>query len=253
MSDLGKLYIPNTKSDVLKCIEQSQQAESPSTYDCIILDDAAIVHSLSTSGAKTFIVYADDAFIPYLSKQLCVATRLYVVWDTYIPDSLKGFTHDKRGKGVHRKVSGLTKLPSNWMDFLCDAQNKQELFSFRTSRVIEFAFCLPTKQEHTYHFRCFCVVSIGESNSQMSIHNHEEADTRIVVHILHALEQGMKIIKVRTGDTDVVTILVGVYFNVAMIQPQVDTYLGCLWYGQKFPLYNQCFSLNRELYQYSML
>ena len=72
LSDLGKLYIPNTKSDLLKCIEQSQQAESPSTYDCIILDGAAIVHSLSTAGAKTFIEYAEDVFIPYLSKQLCV-------------------------------------------------------------------------------------------------------------------------------------------------------------------------------------
>ncbi len=63
LSDLGKLYILNTKSDLLKCIEQSQQAESPSMYDCIILDGAAIVHSLSTAGAKTFIEYAEDVFI----------------------------------------------------------------------------------------------------------------------------------------------------------------------------------------------
>ena len=28
---------------------------------------------------------------------------------------------------------------------------------------------------------------------------HEEADTRIVVHIVHALKQGMKSVKVRTA------------------------------------------------------
>ena len=49
--------------------------------------------------------------------------------------------------------------------------------------------------------------------------NHEEADTRIVVHVLHALEQGMKSVLVRTVDTDVIVILVGVYAKLATIQP----------------------------------
>ena len=39
--------------------------------------------------------------------------------------------------------------------------------------------------------------------------NHEEADTRIVVHVMHALQQGAKTIQVSTVDTDVVVILVG--------------------------------------------
>ena len=99
----------------------SQQTGSPSTYDCIILDGAATVHTLSTAGAKTFIEYANKIFIPYLSKQLRVANRLDVVWDSYFPDSLKESTRDKRGKGVRRKVSALTKLPTNWMDFLRDS------------------------------------------------------------------------------------------------------------------------------------
>ena len=135
LSNMGKLYIPSSKSDLLKCIELSQQTESPSTYDCIILDGAATVHTLSTAG---FIEYADNIFIPYLSKKLRVANRLDVVWDSYIPDSLKESTHDKRGKGVRRKVSALTKLPTNWMDFLRDSMNKVESFSFLTSRVVEF-------------------------------------------------------------------------------------------------------------------
>ena len=154
-------------------------------YNCIRLDGTPIVHSLSTAGAKTFTEYADDVFIPYLSKQLCVATRLDVVWDTYIPDTLKESTHDKRGKGVHRKVSGLAKLPSNWMDFLRDPKNKVELFAFLTSRVSEFAFP-PSKS--VYITSGTSVVSTGERNCQMSVCNHEEADTRIVVHIVHALE-----------------------------------------------------------------
>ena len=50
-------------------------------------------------------------FIPYLSKQLEETTRLDVVWDKYLLDSLKESTREIRGKGVRRKVSGETKLP----------------------------------------------------------------------------------------------------------------------------------------------
>lgn len=39
--------------------------------------------------------------------------------------------------------------------------------------------------------------------------DHEEADTRIVVHVRHALERGAESVLVRTVDTDVVVILVG--------------------------------------------
>ena len=203
-------------------------------YDCIILDGAAIVHSLPTAAAKTFTEYADDIFIPYLSKQLHATTRLDVVWDTYIPDSLKESTRDKRGKGIRRKVSGLTKLPGNWMDFLHVPKNKEELFAFLTSRVSEFA-CPPSKSIHITSGAS--VVSTGERSSQMSTCNHEEADTRIVVHISHALEQGMKVIKVRTVDTDVVTILIGAYFNLAMTQPQVDIWVA-FGMGKNFRFYS---------------
>ena len=63
-------------------------------------------------------------------------------------------------------------------------------------------------------------MSLG-SNNLMPDCNHKEADT-VVVHMSHALEQGMKTIKVRTVDTDVITILTGAFFELAMIQPQVD-------------------------------
>lgn len=37
LSDLGKLHLPNTKSDLLKCLELPGLSEPPSTYDCIVL------------------------------------------------------------------------------------------------------------------------------------------------------------------------------------------------------------------------
>ena len=58
-----------------------------------------------------------------------------IVWDVYKRNSLKESTREKRGKGVRRKVSGPTKLPSNFKDFLRDSKNKEELFNFLTNKV----------------------------------------------------------------------------------------------------------------------
>ena len=64
----------------------------------------------------------------------------------------------------------------------------------------------------------FVVPSCGLS-VPMDDCNHEEADTRIMVHIRHALEQGAETVLVRTVDTDVVVILVGLFFDLVTIQP----------------------------------
>ncbi len=64
LSDFGKLHLPNTKSELLKCIELSTQPEPLSSYDCIILDGAVLVHCLPTTGVITFNDYAEEVFIP---------------------------------------------------------------------------------------------------------------------------------------------------------------------------------------------
>ena len=138
LSDFGNLHLPGTKSDLLHCLEQPDQPEPPSAYCCKVFDGAVIIHCLPVIGTSIFDGYANEVFIPYLEKQLKTAKRLDLVWDTYIPDSLKESTREKRGTGVRRKVSGQTKLPGNWMDFLRDPINKKEMFAFLTSKVKEF-------------------------------------------------------------------------------------------------------------------
>ena len=41
--------------------------------------------------------------------------------------------------------------------------------------------------------------------------DHEEADTKIVLHVQHALDKGCKQVFVRTVDTDVLVILIGLF------------------------------------------
>ena len=68
------------------------------------------------------------------------------------------------------------------------------------------------------------VLHSGSANL-MSDCNHEEADTRIVVHAQHALQQGMKNIEIRTVDTDVIVILASMFYDLLVIQPLADIWV----------------------------
>ena len=55
--------------------------------------------------------------------------------------------------------------------------------------------------------------------------NHEEADTRVVQHVLHALQSGFVSVLVRTVDTDVVVVLVGMYNRLIADKPGADIWI----------------------------
>lgn len=135
LSDFGELRLPSAKSDLLKCLEHPNDLHPPPTYDCQVLDGAAVVHFLSTSGNTTFGDYANNTFIPYIDQQLKHANRVDIVWDSYHSDSLKAATRQKRGDGTRRKVSEHVKLPRHWGDFLGHPKNKEELFSLLTAKL----------------------------------------------------------------------------------------------------------------------
>ena len=187
LSEFGKRYLRGTKSELIKCLEPLHKSTPPETFSCKVLDGAVIVHCLSIAGITTFKEYAEKAFIPHLQSHLQGTERLDVVWDTYRPESLKESTRQKRGKGVLRKVSGETKLPRNWSDFLHDSSNKKELFDFLTYKVANFVF---PEGKAVYITSEESVLKVC-SSSPMPNCSHEEADTRIVVHLLHALQQGL--------------------------------------------------------------
>ena len=221
LSEFGKLNLSGTKSQLLQCIEEPNQTEAPALYDCKVLDGAVTVHALPITNVSTFQEYADNVFIPHLERELCDTQRVDVVWDEYRPDSLKEGTRDKRGKGVRRKVSDDTKLPGNWNDFLRDPINKKELFESLSSKVAD---CIIPPECSVYITAGEHVTCVG-TQTEMSSCNQEEADTRIVVHVKHALENGAKCIQVRTVDTDVVVVLIGVFHDLSQINADLDLWV----------------------------
>ena len=152
----------------------------------------------STPAVKTFHDYAKQVFIPYIKGQLQHAKRVDVVWDEYIPNSLKE-TREKRGKGIRRRVKSSTKLPSNWHEFLRMNENKTKLYVFLANRIVfpdfgQQVLCNPPRDDV----------------SSLSPCNHEEADKRMMVHVADAFQKGLTKVLLRTVDTDAVVIAIAV-------------------------------------------
>ena len=172
----GKLRL-GTKADLLDCLElEKKQSTNTPVVNAKLFDGAAVVQMLNPGTAKTFQEYADTVFLLYISHHLAAAQRVDIVWDVYIPDSLKDVTRQKRGKGIRRRVSPTTLLPQNWKDFLHVNENKTELFKFLAQQVI----CLPTDEGKVI----FAIEGINVLNTMADADvtslapcSHEEADT----------------------------------------------------------------------------
>ena len=101
------------------------------------------------------------------------------------------------------------------------------------------------------------MVSHGSEHA-MGQRKHEEADTRIVVHVRHALERGAESVLVRTVDTDVVVILVGEIHDLLAYNQLSKVWVAFAW-GATFRLLTSTESvlplesLSREPYQSSTL
>ncbi len=67
--------------------------------------------------------------------------------------------------------------------------------------------------------------------------NHEEADTRIVIHVYDALKKRAKKVLVRTVDTDVVVILIGQFYNIVSQDSEEEIWVA-FGIGKQFRYYS---------------
>ena len=103
---------------------------------------------------------------------------------------------------MRRRVTRKGRIPPNWRNFLRENNNKVELFNFLAdiiSRVVTPNVIIVTKEQDV-------VSNYTVDLAGLAPCGHEEADTRICVHVRHATEAGSKVIMVIASDTDVVII-----------------------------------------------
>ena len=125
----------------------------------------------------------------------------------YLPDNLKGTTRQKRGKVPS------TVMPKNWKDFLRVDQNKTELFGFLSREAIRLPIADGKEMYATCGIEVLC--SLAESDlTSLAPYSHEEADTRVLLHVADAVQNGMREMAIRTVDTDVVVLAVASFNNI---------------------------------------
>ena len=207
LSHLGKLRLPSNKAVFTACLESycHPWAESPENVDAIIVDGAAVVNMLKPGTCKTFSEYSPLLFLPYLQAQLQHASRLDIVWDVCIPNSLKATARGNRGGGIRRRVQATNHLPRDWNGFLRLDENKTELFKFFAEETVTLG---GEKQVISTLGDQFISYPPRVDVSNLAPCSHEEADTRMLLHAAGAANQGFRKILIRTVATDVVVLSV---------------------------------------------
>ncbi|CAH1160137.1 unnamed protein product [Phaedon cochleariae] len=204
LAEYGQIRIAK-KSDIIGCVEQLlQDHDAPETLDVVLIDGAVVVHLIRpTEAMKTFEDYAEKGILPYLKSQFRRTTRLEIIWDTYLPGSLKASARKKRGTGIRTRVLSKTPLPKKWHEFLRMDENKEELFHFLSSHLRNISpdvgTVVTTIGEDTISNVDICLESVTPCS-------HEEADTRLMLHAHAAIQQGCSRILIRTVDSDVMVL-----------------------------------------------
>ena len=178
--------------------------------------------------AKTFGEYAEINLLPYFISKLQHVSRLDIVWDQYLPKSVKEHARKVRGEGTRRRVLESTTIPRNWAEFLRSSDNKKELFCFIAEKIASIN--AGNKQIlTTYLDRILTVHDDGFTDGftdEINPCNHEEADTRMLLHVAHATAHGHQKVSIRTVDTDVIVLAVSQFQHLQLAELWIEFGVG---------------------------
>ena len=205
LSDFGKQRTAD-KAKLLPVLEGLVSEEVQMHTQVTVIEGSVMVHLLPPMDCKTFEDYAERKVMPYILNVLQDVTRVDVIFDVYQAHSLKSVTRERQGKGRPRRVTGGGDVPGNWQNFLRNDTNKTELFGFLAAKLRDAEIPVGKQLLVTSDNK---VVTIPEMDvSELSPCSHEEADTRLFLHVSHAVQAGFSKIAIRTTDTDVVVLAI---------------------------------------------
>ena len=174
---------------------------------CVMIDRHGLIQALGKPHwCQTFGDYADVFLNNVTSHFRCHTTRVDVVFDRYTgQQSIKAVTRSKR-VGKKRPIRNVP-LPQVWSSFIASDENKADLARFLIEIIVTKG--LPEQCELVTGGGFSCATHARSTRSEVKLQgNHEEADTRLVLHSCEAVSQGYKRVLVICRDTDVMLLLV---------------------------------------------
>ena len=198
-----------------------------------IIDGMSIVNKIK-GNENTFLDVAESV-LNYVLHEGFRSQRIDVVFDVYKEASIKGIERINRGaeSGIQYKNLAPGQNIQHWKKFLASPSSKTNLIKFLVqewkkqeqrnklgSKILYVTcedLCFKISQEN------WCEIVELESS-------HEEADTRLLLHALHAAESGYKSVIITADDTDVLVLCLGLSNNIPC------------------PIYQKCGTKNRIRY-----
>ena len=222
LAKVGGTMNTTTKSDLMNVFTSDMNVGVPEVLPdsklrtCAIIDGHAMIQALGKpAGCVTFGDYADIFLNSVLRNFDETSTRVDVVFDRYLGrTSIKTSTRGKRiGKRrpIRKLVSGPeVPLPQVWEQFIAMDENKADLAHILSEVLTTKSLELPQHLELVTSggFKDVLKATSNRREVPQLSSNHEEADTRLVLHALDAKEAGYQCIVVKCRDTDVFLLLV---------------------------------------------
>ena len=221
LSEYGKLR-KTDKFLFLDCLEKMIEPcySAPGNMEMLAIDGAAFVHMNPPRQSKTFKDYCEVEIANRVKKVVPRLDRVDLIFDVYRDDSVKSETRDRRGSTFKISVKDSTPMVKDFKKFLLHNDNKTQLFSRIADAMSQCLQGIPTTIISTKDAE---VVSNSPVDlSSLCPCNHEEADTRIFVHVNDAASKGLQKIVVRTVDTHVVVIALGLFFELDITELWIE-------------------------------
>lgn len=227
--DKGFLKKENNKSLLRREYEKKylrpDDFELPDIGDiCVVIDVMVICRSLKLKHSKYFKNYGERFCETVKHKIESWTSRIDFAFDSYFENSPKNHERPMRRTADPIDLFSITEeddIPQNEGSFWDLTNNKTLLQSFLRSFIFEHKekywpnveiLCSATQDE-----LCKSSNHLRENNTLSSLQNYtiEEADSRIIMHPNHAVDEGYSEIIVITSDTDVFALMVNYFYHLS--------------------------------------
>ena len=207
--DLGVLRTATSKCKLKSTLASS--GTNRQKVDTLIVDASAVLWTISWPSKGGLVSDFIKSFREYIRRELSYGQAVYIIFDRYHTDSIKGHTRTVRASGLTRRfhLQMTTELPPQ-KTILKSAQNKMQLTdlivqSLQEDPIVSSQLLVLTGlEEIPLQIQHGVVADLPSLRT-----SHEEADVIIINQMLWAIRtQHSSSVKVICDDTDVFALLI---------------------------------------------
>ena len=198
------------KSLLLHAYDPDPSTKQTIQPNAIVIDISVVIRSQTANTTA----YTFDDFTTEVIKTLVTlakgCSRIDIVTDSFFNISLKADTRLSRGIGQFLPFEPRTPIPKDFKDnFFSNSRNKHAFNAFLTKKLLEYDFgnvkIVVSVDDVILSNTTYLDLEICDvTNAALQ----EEADTKIIAHILNCCNFEHRKLVVKTVDTDVITLII---------------------------------------------